>query len=107
MKWMNPLWRDPVGWSEKAAKTKLRVLVLTLIHLTSILVGLAFLCIFICSLPGLAVDRFDIVMAMVIGGLPIVCISVTCPAMYLYAMHRLLKLLREKDTQNKRSDGSS
>jgi len=30
MKWITPLWRDPIGWSDWVAKTKLRVLVWTL-----------------------------------------------------------------------------
>lgn len=40
MKLFTPLWKDPVGWSEQVAKTKLRVFLWILVHISFVAGGL-------------------------------------------------------------------
>ncbi len=40
MKWITPLWSDPIGWSDWVAKTKLRVIIWTLIHIAFVVWGI-------------------------------------------------------------------
>ena len=98
MKLITPLWSDPVGWSEKVAKTKLRVFIWALIHIAFVLFGL-------CSIywllqkafgiPGELGDSRPLILLAIAGGAaPIVFIGIGYPVMYLYAMHRLLVMLR-------------
>ncbi len=88
MKWMPGLWDDPIGFSEGLAKTKIHVLIWTLIHLVLVLAGF------------LMMGSYDLVKR---GAPPIVFIGVFYPSMYLYAMYRLLRMIRERETkpQNK------
>ncbi len=88
MKRMTALWADPIGWSEGLAKTKIHVFIWTLIHLVLVLAGF------------LMMGNFDLAMR---GASPIVFIGVFFPSMYLYAMYRLLRMIRERETkqQNK------
>ena len=83
MKWITPLWSDPVGWSEKVVKTDLRVFIGMLIQLTAILLGL----------HKMTPNAFTTSGATGI----ILLFGVIFPCMYLYAMYRLLKIIKEKD----------
>jgi hypothetical protein len=98
MKWITPLWSNPVGWSEQVAKTKLRVFLWTLIHLCFVSGGFVG---FYWSLQVIYKFRDTpslipsmTFLALVAGACPIVFIGVVYPAMYLYAMHRLLVMLK-------------
>jgi len=96
MKW-TPLWSDPIGWSEKVAKTKCRVLIWTLIHLCFVLFGLFavyWLQLKVYEFPDMFRSHALILVAVLAGAWPILFIAVGFPAMYLYAMHRLLKMLK-------------
>jgi hypothetical protein len=91
MKLIAPLWSDPAGWAEGVAKTKLRVIVWTIVHALFVSGGLSSIYWLAHKLPAdLNLGWFPILM----GAFPIAFIGVVFPAMYLYAMHRLLKMLR-------------
>jgi hypothetical protein len=92
MKLITPLWSDPVGWSEQVAKTRLRVLIWTLIHVGFVSGGIFSI---YWLLPMLPADSHLSLLAILMGAIPIVFIGVAYPAMYLYAMYRLLKIVRE------------
>ncbi len=100
MKW-TPLWSDPVGWSEKLAKTKLRVLIWTLIHVCFVSGGLLMIYLMIYWSIRATHEFHDTpflsLLAVLAGAGPIVFIGVGLPAMYLYAMHRLLVMLKAQD----------
>jgi hypothetical protein len=74
------------------AKTRLRVLIWTLIHVCFVSGGLLGIYWMLQRLPA---DSNLSLSAILMGGCPIVFIGVAYPAMYLYAMHRLLKIVRE------------
>ncbi len=80
MKWITPLWSDPIGWSEWVAKTKVHVLIWTLIHIAFVAWGLVM------------IQKFG-VMA---GAFPIIFIAVAYPCLYLCAMHQLLKIAKQR-----------
>jgi hypothetical protein len=80
MKLITPLWSDPIGWSDWVAKTKLRILIWTLIHIAFVGGGI------------IMVQKGDIVA----GAAPIVFVGVAYPCMYMCAMHQLLKILKQK-----------
>ena len=85
MKWITPLWRDPIGWSDWIAKTKLRVIIWTLIHIAFIFWGF-----YTIKKDGL------------MSGAPlIIFIGVAYPCMYMCAMYQLLKMAKE--TQKKQN----
>ena len=100
MKWITPLGSDPVGWSEKVAKTKLRVLIWSLIHLVFVLFGLCASYWFLqkaYEFPDTFRDgRALVLLAVFSGASPILFIGVAYPTMYLYAMYRLLAMLKEQ-----------
>jgi len=92
MKLITPLWSDPVGWAEGVAKTRLRVFVWTFVHVLFVSGGLLSIHWLIQTVPAeLNLGWVPVLM----GAFPIVFIGVAFPAMYLYAMHRLLKIVRE------------
>jgi uncharacterized BrkB/YihY/UPF0761 family membrane protein len=95
MKW-TPLWSDPVGWSEKVAKTKCRVFIWALIHLCFVsfgLVAIYWLQQKVYEFPDEFRDRASLY-AVLAGAWPILFIGVGFPAMYLYAMYRMLTMLK-------------
>ena len=89
---LTPLWRDPVGWAEQVAKTRLRVFTWTFVHLCFVSGGLFSIHWLMQKVP---VDSNLSWIVVLTGAGPIVFIGVAYPAMYLYAMHRLLKIVRE------------
>jgi len=93
MKLITPLWSDPVGWSEQVAKTRLRVLIWTFVHVGFVLGGIFSIYWLLRKLPT---DSHLSLFAILMGACPIVFIGVGYPAMYLYAMYRLLKIVRER-----------
>jgi hypothetical protein len=93
MKLITPLWSDPVGWAEQVAKTKLRVFLWVLIHIGFVAGGLAGI---YWLLPKSHVNSDVSPYLLILSGAgPIVCIGIWFPAMYLYAMYRLLKIVKE------------
>ena len=88
------MWIDPVGWSEHVAKTKLRVFIWTLIHLCVVLLG----CFMIDWSIQATRHYHETASLSPLADLPgvtiILFIGVWYPAMYLYAMHRLLAMLK-------------
>ncbi|HLX72958.1 MAG TPA: hypothetical protein VKV04_25315 [Verrucomicrobiae bacterium] len=92
MKLIKPLWSDPVGWVEQVAKTKLRVFLWILIHTLFVAIGLVG--------TYTLLQKADVgadVSPYLIPALaaPVVIIGIYYPAMYLYAMYRLLKIVKE------------
>ena len=85
MKWITPLWSNPIGWSEKIAKTELRVLICWMFHI-----------IFVCL-----VLRKNYELDQTIAILPLIVIfGLVFPCMYIYAIYRLLKVIREKESSH-------
>jgi len=80
-----PLWSDPVGWSEQFAKTKLRVFIWILIHIASIP----------CALFLIIRAQFLSAGIMLMG-----LIGISYPCMYIYAMHRLLRIIKDKGSDD-------
>jgi hypothetical protein len=93
MKWIKPLGGDPVGWSEKVAKTKMRVLSWTLIHFCFVAAGFLTIYWFFHAFDDLRESRGFSLVALLSGAAPILFVGVVYPALYLYALHRLLGLL--------------
>jgi hypothetical protein len=91
MKLISTLWRDPVGWAEQVAKTKLRVFSWILIHVVFVALGLAGTYTLLQKAHGDA-DVSPYLIPALAG--PIVIIGIYYPAMYLYAMYRLLKIVK-------------
>jgi hypothetical protein len=92
MKLIAPLWRDPVGWAEQVARTKFRVFVWILIHIIFVAIGLAGTYTLLQKSHGDA-DISPYLIPALAG--PIVIIGIYYPALYLYAMYRLLKIVKE------------
>jgi hypothetical protein len=92
MKLITPLWSDPVGWAEQVAKTRLRVFIWTFIHICFVSGGIFGIYWLVQKLPA---DSNLTWYAVLMGACPIIFIGVAFPAMYLYAMHRLLKIVRD------------
>ncbi len=93
-------WIDPVSWSEQFAKTKLRVFIWALIHLVwgfGILISANAM---IQRFRDVSSDYVNTSGTIIFGGLFILQLGIIYPIMYLYAMHRLLRMLREKDVQS-------
>jgi hypothetical protein len=91
MKLITPLWSDPVGWAEQVAKTKLRVALWILIHIAFVAIGLAG--IYVLSQKAHPDTDVSSYLIPALAG-PIVIIGIWYPAMYLYAMYRLLKIVK-------------
>lgn len=100
MKWMTPLWRDPITWSEKMAGTKHRIVVFALVHLMMALFGM-----FVVYTGAQYVSEGSDPMlspltVFIIGSGPVVIWGVLCPVAYLYAIHMLLRALKNENRQN-------
>lgn len=100
MKRFNPLWSDPVGWAERVAKTKFRVGLYILIHIVFVAGGLASIHWLLREFDGGSMVSAYLIL---VGACPIIFIGVGYPALYLYAMHRLVKIIREARLDEKRS----
>jgi hypothetical protein len=100
MKLFTPLWSDPVGWAEQVAKTKLRVVLWILIHVGFVAGGLAGISWLLHKLPA---DSDASAYMILVGAAPIAFIGICFPAMYLYAMYRLLRIVREAKPNEKLS----
>ena len=85
MKWITPLWRDPIGWSEKIAKTKLRVFLGMLTHIAFV---------------GWGLFRIQKSNSITESALIIIFIGVMFPCIYLYALHRLLRIIQKNEKDN-------
>lgn len=98
MKTITPLSSNPVGWAEQVARTKLRVFSWILIHIGLVAAGLAAI---YWLLPKPHVDSALTPYLFLAGAGPIVFIGIWYPAMYLYAMYRLLKIIKEAEPDEK------
>ena len=105
MKLMTPIWSDPIGWSEWIAKTKVRAAVWVLIHLAFILTGL--LGILRSANRASSVD-LEINFSTILAGLfPIILIGFFYPCLYIIAMYKLLKTIKEEREINYVKDKAS
>lgn len=98
MKLITPLSRNPVGWAEQVAKTKFRVFLWILIHIGFVAAGLGGI---YWLLPKPHIDSPVTPYLFLAGAGPIVFIGIWYPAMYLYAMYRLLKIIKEAGPDEK------
>jgi hypothetical protein len=103
MKWIKTICSDPIGWSEAAAKTRLRMFILMFFHIAMTFLGLVIfkmsndILFKMSNDPDLFGDLRYLRILVVIGGaMGIVLVGMVFPVMYLYAMHRLLKIIREE-----------
>jgi len=94
MKWTTPIWSDPVGWSEKVAKTRFRIFILLLFHIYCVLMGLLMINKLLQSVQEGQVYRISTILE--VGAFPIVIGGVFLPALYMYAVYRLLRIIKEK-----------
>ena len=93
MKAIAPLWKDPVGWTEWLAKTKIQTLISTLIHTFFVLAGLHTIA---RSVSTNTEPTGEVPFSVVLSaGTTFLFIGILLPAMYFYAMYRLLKIIRE------------
>ena len=91
---LKTLWSDPVGWAEKFAKTPLMVFVWTIVHSVLVSAGLILIYYGTKIFDEVGLSR---AYAILEGGIPILLLGVVLPSMYLYAIYRILKILREKE----------
>ncbi len=96
MKWITPIWSDPVGWSEWVAKTKWRVFIWVFIHICFVSFGLFASYWLLQKIDGFQDSRELVLLALLGAAWPILFFGVAFPAMYLYAMHRLLVMLEQR-----------
>jgi hypothetical protein len=92
MKLIAPLWSDPVGWAEGVAKTKLRLCLSMLLHVVFVSGGILGTHWLMQKLPADSNVNWLVIMP---GGFVFALIGIILPATYLYAMHRLLKIVRQ------------
>ena len=90
MKLIAPLWSDPVGWAEGVAKTRIRICVVMLVHVAFVACGILGTHWLVQKLPAEPDLSW---LAIMPGVFAFAMIGVLFPAMYLYAMHRLLKIV--------------
>lgn len=76
---------DPVGWSEGVAKTKWRVVIFILLHIIAMSLGV--LSIVLSGSVAAGSGFFGLM-------------GVAFPALYLYAIHRLLRVIRKLDERD-------
>jgi hypothetical protein len=93
---ITPLWKDPVGWAEQIAKTKRRVLIFSLVQLVFVGGGLG--CIYWVSgdVEVLQNPRLQRLVPILVGAGPILGFGIGYPIMYLYALHRLLLIIKSE-----------
>jgi len=105
---LTPLWSNPVGWSERTAGTRLRLVLCSLSHIVAVVLSFGFigwLFWFVegarptTDFPGL----YLCVTFMAAG--PVLMTGVGFPIMYLYAIHRLLKIVKARDSGIAEGDG--
>lgn len=87
MKWITPIWSDPVGWSEAVAKTPLRIVSWVIIHI----IFVTFALMQIYRLVPSDMDPHLKLLIVFGAASPIYFVGVFFPAMYLYAIYRLLR----------------
>jgi predicted membrane protein len=89
------LWKDPVGWSEGCSKTPIRILITIMFHAALVFAGIYQVGKFATYEISQTQEISSLTLA--VFSLPIIMIGIWMPALYLYAMYRLLKTIREKD----------
>ena len=85
------LFSDPVKWAEQVAKTKLRLVVTSLINLGLVIFLFWLHHTILSTYRGLESDFFE----YVAGQQMVIYFAVILPGFYLYAMYRLLKIIKE------------
>ena len=91
-----PLWKDPVGWADQIAKTKRRVLIFSLVQVVFVGGGLG--CIYWISgdVEVLQNPRLRRLVPILVGAGPILGFGIGYPIMCVYALHRLLLIIRSE-----------
>jgi hypothetical protein len=107
-KWITPIYRDPVGWSKKLAGSRLRMTLFVFVHILFVSGGLFTIYWFLNLLSKAPVkDATDIqtigLWAILMGAGPIIFIGIFYPALYIYAIYRLLKIIEKKSYQGRSS----
>ena len=97
MKCITPIWSNPIGWTEWIAKTPLRVTIWLLVHIGFVSAGFLMIYKQVMCLASTGTDRELVPLAIMSGAFPIILIGVIFPALYLYAMYRLLKTIRKNN----------
>ena len=87
------LFSDPVKWAEQVAKTKLRLVVTSLINLGLVVFLFWLHHLLMASHFGLELDFFE----YVAGQQMLVYFAVILPGFYLYAIYRLLIIIKENE----------
>lgn len=94
MKLITPLWSDPIGWADWIAKTKVRVVVWIYIHLAFITAGFFGI---LREVNKAQSSGGEIGLSTILAGsFPIVFIGFAYPCLYMIAMYKLLKIIREE-----------
>ena len=97
MKWMTPIWSDPIGWSEKVAKTKFRVFIFILAHASFTIAGFFMIYSLLQRIHEFHSDCILTILALLGGAFPIFVVGIYLPALYIYAMHRLMRIIKEQE----------
>jgi hypothetical protein len=93
--------KDPVQWSSQIAKTKFRVFLFILVHFAFITWGLYSTYKLVISSPDIA--NFSFGQFLSFTNPLIYFIGVGYPAMYLYVIYRLLKMMNNTTTTTNRT----
>ena len=97
---LNPIWKDPVHWSRKLARSRTRVVSWIIVHVIFVAFGLGGLYYFIGSSgEDIVANPLLRILVILVCGMPILFIAVGYPALYLYAIYRLLQEI-EKTKHN-------
>lgn len=87
------LFSNPVKWAEQVAKTKLRLVVTSLINFVLVVFLFWLHHLIISSHYGLELDFIK----YIAGQQMIMFFAVILPGFYLYAIYRLLKIIKENE----------
>ena len=88
----NALWKNPVGWAEKAVGTKLKFWLLITAHLV---MGGAFIFFFLCLAFVLFAKGFKLPLSFGVGIGGMVAFITMLPICYLYTIRKLLVELKK------------
>jgi hypothetical protein len=88
----NALWKNPVGWAEKAVGTKLRFWIMITAHLV---MGVAFVFFFLCVTFILFAKGFKLPLSFGVGIGGMAAFITILPICYLYTIRKLLIELKK------------
>jgi hypothetical protein len=91
------IWKDPVAWSRGVAGSRARLVLFVIVHLMFAAFGLGVVYYFIgLAEQGLVANSLSRMVIVFVCGLPMLFIGVGFPALYLYAIYRLLQNIEAK-----------